>query len=114
MNEIERVIGAPAFRRLSEALGGCDYTVPSTIEGEAGAALLQAAGREAALLLIKWGGGARIYIPYSREMDVYQRKLTIREMRSRGLPVREIARQFRFEGRYTERQIYALLASTED
>jgi len=113
MNEIERVIGELAYRRLSESLGGCDYSIPSTMECDAAAALSQAVGHDAAVLLVKWGGGARIYIPYSRADDVFQRSLTIREMRNRGMSVQEIARTFRFEGRYTERQVYALLASTE-
>jgi hypothetical protein len=113
VNEIERVIGKPAYHRLGMAVGGCDYHIPSCSDCEIGAALIDTVGHEAAMRLIKWGGGSRVYIPYSRTGEVDQRRLTLREMRARGMTISEIARTFRFEGRYTERQIYALLAATE-
>ncbi len=113
VNEIERVIGVTAYRRLGLAVGGCDYRIPSCSDCELGAALIDTVGHDSAMRLIKWGGGSRIYIPYSRTEEVDQRRLTLREMRARGMTVAEIAKTFRFEGRYTERQVYALLAATE-
>jgi hypothetical protein len=111
-NEIERVIGNEAYLRLCAAVGGCDYQIPTVAFSELGDALVEMIGRVAAKQLIEWGSGSRIYVPYSRAREIDQRRLTLIEMRARGMSAAEIAREYRYEGRYTERQVYAILAAS--
>lgn len=110
-HEISEVIGPRAFAILTAAVGGCDYNIPSSLDTPEGVALCEMIGAEDAARFVAWGGGARVYLPYSRDAILMERAMTIVELAGRGVPIPEIARTFRYVGRYSERQIRMILAA---
>lgn len=90
---------------LSRAFGGGDYNIPSNVTLE----LENAIGKQYAIRLVKWGGGSRIYVPAMALIEREIRRKEVKALREQGLTLREIAKQYRYIGRYTERQIWAIL-----
>ncbi len=108
-NLIERVIGHEAYIRLCTWTGGISLYVPTSLDAASGQHLLDEIGSAAAERLIAWAGGSSIAVPVRHEHEIRRRKRDIQAMRRRGLMVQEISRFYRYESRYTERQIYRLL-----
>lgn len=108
-NLIERVIGRDAYIALCDWTGGINLYVPSSIDTASGQHLAEEIGQEAAEKLIQWAGGSSIAVPSRRCHEIKRRKRDVQAMRRRGLTVQEISRFYRYESRYTERQIYRLL-----
>jgi hypothetical protein len=111
MNFIEQHIGADAFNRLVEKIGGCDYKVPAGINTERGAQLREWIGKQAAQALIDYAAGDTVYIGARHEQALTHRYREIRRLHRSGLCPREIAQRYTFTGKYTERQIWAILAA---
>lgn len=108
-NLIERIIGREAYLALCAWSGGISLYVPSTVETASGKHIAEEIGIEAAEKLIQWAGGSTIAVPSRNARTIEKRQREIKTMRRRGMTVQEIARIYRYEGRYTERQIYRLL-----
>jgi hypothetical protein len=109
MNIIEEAIGRDAYELLCAWAGGGDYCIPSQVESGQAAALAEHIGREAAHALIRWGAGGRVYVPNQHSHERQRRQADILARREAGATIPEIARSYRYSGRYTERQILALL-----
>lgn len=107
--ELLRVLGAEALEALCERWGGADLTLPQRPEGTTFDALARALGQPAAAALVAWGGGCAIYVPQLDHARRERRRQEVQALRARGLTLAEIARTYRYEGRYTERQIRSLL-----
>jgi Mor family transcriptional regulator len=110
MNLIEETIGSDAFRLLREWVGGTDYYVPQKLITEQATVLSMKIGHSAAQKLMEWAGGSRIYVVSSEEHEIEKRRDDIRGMRNRGMTLNEISRIFRFEARYSVKQISRLLS----
>ena len=108
-NLIERIIGREAYLALCEWTGGISLYVPACIESDGGQDIVREIGRDAAEKLTEWAGGTSIAVPSRNDAAIERRRREIRTMRRRGMTVQEIARIYRYEGKYTERQIYNLL-----
>lgn len=108
-NLIEDVIGRDAYLDLCAWCGGTSYYVPSDSEDANGLRLEHAIGRPGARRLVEWAGGSVIYVPSRYAAEIARRRDEIAALRKRGKTVQEIAREYRYEGRYTERQIWAIL-----
>jgi hypothetical protein len=108
VNLVEEVIGTEAFRLLRDWAGGGDFYVPLNLQSQI-EALEGKIGEEPARRLMAWAGGSRIYIISSEEYEIEKRKDELRAMRNRGMTLEEISRNFRFESRYSIRQISRLL-----
>lgn len=108
VNLIEEVIGREAFELLCSWAGGSDLDIPRNIDLSSGQKLAQAIGAHAARALIAWGAGGRVYVPYLYVMELQRRQRDVRALRAQGLTFREIARTYRYTGRYTDRQLIAL------
>lgn len=113
-NLIEDIIGHDAYLDLCAWCGGTNYYVPSDSEDHNGLKLERAIGRPGARRLVDWAGGSIIYVPSRYVVELYRRRDEINVLRRRGKTVQEIAREYRYEGRYTERQIWRLLSSAND
>lgn len=109
VNLIEEVIGREAFERLCAWVGGGDYSIPADPDSSQAKALGAQIGAVAAEALIAWGAGGRVYVPYLYAVELGRRRAEILSLRERGATIAEIARSYRYTGRYTERQIIALL-----
>ena len=108
-NLIERIIGRAAYVALLEWAGGLSLYVPLSIDTDSGARLSKEIGADAAQKLIAWAGGTGIAVPSRNDLAIRRRQDEIKTMRKRGMTVKEIAMIYRYEGKYTERQIYRLL-----
>jgi hypothetical protein len=109
-NLIERIIGREAYLALCDWSGGISLYVPSSLDTASGQHLCEEIGQEAADKLVQWAGGSTIAVPSRNDHAISRRRRELRTMRRRGMTVQEIARIYRYEGRYTERQIYRLLS----
>ncbi|CAK0754037.1 putative Mor transcription activator domain-containing protein [Gammaproteobacteria bacterium] len=110
MNEIERIIGQEAFEKLCAHYGGLDMCIPHSIDTQNGHYLTDIIGKEATEALINWGGSSRVYVPALHEAKLQKRREDILSLRERGKTIAEIAREYRFVGRYSERQVATILA----
>ena len=108
---LEQVLGTEALASLSFSRGGCDLSIPLSLECQSGIELVQLIGRDAAKRLIAWGHGSRVYIPRRIVSERQRRAEEIADLRRQGLSVHQIARQYRFESRLSERQIFSILRS---
>ena len=112
-NLIERIIGREAYLTLCDWSGGISLYVPSSLDTASGQHLVEELGHDAAIRLIQWAGGSTIAVPSRNEQAIQRRRRELAVMRRRGMTVQEIARIYRYEGRYTERQIYRLLSEEQ-
>jgi hypothetical protein len=106
---LESLIGAEACRALCEWTAGCALYVPSEVDGPAGRNLAERIGREEAARLIAWAGGSVLTMPLRFAGDLERRRMEVLALRRRGKTAREISREYRYEGRYSERQIWRIL-----
>jgi hypothetical protein len=110
-NIIEQMIGAEAFAVLQREAGGTDYKVPGSLDSPRGQELTGWIGVDAARTLIGHAGGDALYVAGGRETTLRQRYTDIMRMHhEQGLHPAQIARQYRYVGGYSERQIWAVLA----
>lgn len=105
MNLLLELLGEKDFVKLCEAFGGGDYNIPN----KPCSTLTDAIGETAAHKLIQWGSGSRVYVPSLHCNAISQRRQEIQALRDQGLTLREIAKQYRYVGSYTERQIWTIL-----
>lgn len=110
MNLLESVVGSESFRRLSASFGGTDYRVPATLECDSGAELVSTVGEEAARELVRYAGGDTVYIASGHALSLRQRYADIIRLHQSGMNPAEIARRYTFIDRYSERQVWAILA----
>jgi hypothetical protein len=108
-NLIAQIIGPDAFEKLSAVYGGCDFIVPGSTGSERGQALVELIGIEAAKRLIAWGRSSRVYVPKQRVNVRQQRAAEVRELHRQGMTASQIARNYTFVSRFSERAIYKLL-----
>lgn len=113
VNLIEAAIGRDAFELLCAWVGGGDYSIPSSVDSPQAVELGQRIGPHSAAALIRWGAGGRIYVPYLHTVELRRRRADLIALRERGHTIAEIARAYRYTGRYTERSVIALLSITE-
>jgi len=111
--DLEDAIGPAAFARLAQCFGGSDICLPSTDTSRSYKKLVAVLGEKTTRNLMLWGGGCRIYVPRSPSGEQRQRYEEICELRSRGKTLTEIASEYTYTARYTERQIRAILATAE-
>ena len=98
--EIDEVAGRVAAVDLSIAMGGLTLHVPQPGHMNHGHLLVEAVGREAALLIAERFQGESLYIPIARRFQA----LALAE---RGLSKKEIAQRLRISKRSIERYIRA-------
>jgi len=106
---IEEVIGREAFEKLCGSYGGLDLHIPQTMDTQSAHYLADTIGLEATRALVAWGGSSRVYVPKLFDIELQKRRADIAELRSRGVTYAEIAKTYKYESRYTERQVYAIL-----
>lgn len=113
-NMIDDILGRAAYLALCGWTGGVNYYVPSAPDSLQGRELAQAIGEAGARKLIDWAGGSVIYVPNRLAADLIVRQRDVFALRATGKTVQEIARAYRYEGRYTERQIWRFMALSRD
>ena len=106
---IESVIGREAFETLCRQYGGLDLHIPQCMATQSAHYLADTIGLEATEALIAWGSSSRVYVPKLYDMELQKRREEIAELRSRGVTYAEIAKTYKYESRYTERQVYTIL-----
>ena len=99
LEELTKLIGAPATQQMIAAFGGARLYVPRLPEPDD--PLAQVLGLEAALALARVYGGDRLEVP-----NPPSRKARILELRQAGLSVDNIARQLGC----TRRRVFQILA----
>lgn len=110
MIELEELLGEAAFLCLCDWAGGSDYYVPHSTLTDQGRYLVQQIGETAAQKLIAWGKGTPVYIPLLHQVQILKRRDDLLFLRSLGKTIDEITREFRYEGRYSNRQVRSLLS----
>lgn len=113
LSSLEDAIGPAAFARLAQCFGGSDICLPITDAGRSYKKLVAVLGAGATRNLMLWGGGCRIYVPRTPSGEQRRRYEDICELRARGKTLTEIASEYTYTARYTERQIRAILATAE-
>lgn len=108
-NLIEDTIGTAAYLALCDWTGGVNYYVPSSPDCEQAQKLAQAIGDAPMRLLVQWAMGSVIYVPNRSAAELLKRQREILCMRSTGKTVQEIARTYKYNSRYTERQIWRMM-----
>ena len=106
---IEDVIGREAFEILCRYYGGLDLHIPQTMDTQSAHYLADTIGMEATKALVAWGGSSRVYVPKLYDLELQKRREDMAELRSRGVTYAEIAKTYKYESRYTERQVYTIL-----
>lgn len=114
VNLIEECIGYEAMSSLAGWTGGIELYIPSASAGDQYAALVARIGATAAGKLVAWAGGSRIYIPMLFQVELMRRRDEVIEMRGRGKTLHEISREYRYTGRYSQRNIQRLLEMRDD
>lgn len=112
-NVLPELIGPAAFARLCERYGGGDLQLPRSLDAPSARTLVDVLGEAGARALIDWGGGSRFYVPHGYRDRPEFRAAVVRELYAAGMTMPEIARSYRYSGRYTERQVTQILAMTE-
>jgi Mor family transcriptional regulator len=110
-NHIEQVLGKAAFNRLVAHVGGIEYWVPKAEDTERALELIDWIGREAAIALIAYAGGARVYVYADHQQVLRARYNEIMRLIENGMTPPEVALTYTFTGRYTERQIRKIIAA---
>lgn len=108
----DELVGPDAWRALVARYGGGDYLVPVDTEGPRGAELVAIIGLAAAKRLVAFASATRIFINGNQREVLAARRAEIRQMRDRGLTVREIARVAWLQ-RYSERQVARMLTQED-
>jgi hypothetical protein len=108
-NGIEKVIGPDAYLALQETCGGTDIFIPAGLETSSAQVLTDAVGLEATEALIAWGGPCRVFIPRDAKAERDKRIADLVALRRSGLTITEIALQYRFTARLSERAVYNIL-----
>lgn len=104
MAELAGAIGMEAARELARQFGGTTISVPREIGQDH--PLRARLGEELCRRLAEWYGGTRIGVPKGPE-----RRTQVKELRQAGaLTVAGIA----LETGYSERQVYRILAESDD
>lgn len=114
VNLIEECIGYDALARLADWTGGIELYVPSVASGDQYAAISGRIGEPAAIKLIKWAGGTRLYVPMMFQVELLRRRAEVQALRSSGKTLLEIAREYTYTGRYSQRNIQRLLVMADD
>lgn len=106
---LELAIGVEATDRLAERFGGSDLRVPVSEDSQMFALLADVVGRDAAHKLAKMAGGAMIYVPRNHARDCNTRNEEIRAMLRQGKTPADVAKEFTYTGRVSERHVYRIL-----
>jgi len=106
---IESVIGRESFEALCLKYGGLDLHIPQSMDSQSAHYLADTIGLEATKVLIDWGQSSRIYVPRLAEIERSRRRDEVHALRRTGMSVARIAREYRFQSRYTERQVIKML-----
>lgn len=108
VNEVEDLLGQDDYARVCDTFGGTELFIPSR-GSRAAQKLSSVIGSVAADLLIAWGSGSTIYVPRRVNSEFEQHRAKVLELRRRGKTISEIAREYVFESRFSERKIRQLL-----
>ncbi len=108
-NVLAEIIGQDAYLALQGAVGGCDLFIPATLGNRSAQVLIDAVGLEATEALIAWGGPCRVFVPRDAKAERARRVADLVELRRQGLTVEQIALQYRFTARLSERAVYQIL-----
>lgn len=109
-NYLIETIGETALNRLMAWRGGTEYDVPPSRDCPRGVELASRIGSGAAMRLISFAGGTRVYVPNGTVHDLEARYLEILERAASGQSPREIAMSMTYTARYSERAIRGILA----
>lgn len=109
-NLLEQTLGQEPFAQLVAHAGGTDYEVPERLDCPRGQELAEWIGDTAAAKLIDYAGGDTVYVKACHNDALRARYVDILRLRRKGLTPAQIARSYTFQARYTERQIWAIVA----
>lgn len=109
-NLLAQVIGHDAFQALAVHAGGTDYRVPTSLDCPTGRQLTAWIGNQAADALIRYAGGDVVYVQRGAVSEREAREADILKMHQAGMTPAEIAREYRYEARLSERSVWSILA----
>jgi len=110
---IEEVIGRESFETLCRHYGGLDLHIPQTMDTQTAHYLVATIGKSATEALVVWGASSRVYVPRLAAIERSRRREDIHRLRDTGMSVARIARSYRFQARYTERQVMQILSTAK-
>jgi Mor family transcriptional regulator len=105
-------IGPDATKELCRVMGGADLRVPAQYEGEGYERLALIIGYPAADKLVRYAGGDTLYVPRNEAEALEDRNNRILRMLKEGKKPAEIAREFTYVARLSERHIYRIVQKT--
>lgn len=104
-DELDDVLTPAQQAALSERYGGTDLYVRKKVD----ARLSETVGQQASDKLAGRAGGSSIYVRQPNLAEIYERRLEMKILQHAGMSIDEISRHFRYQGRYTARNIYRIL-----
>jgi hypothetical protein len=107
--DLSRLLGQDALNVLMAEVGGTDWDVPAHSATKRGQALCELLGDGPATRLMAECGGCRVYVGYDYDRVLRTRQAEMLAMREGGKSIDEIAREYRYTGRYTSRNVREVL-----
>ena len=112
MNRIEGInmVGREAWSVLVSRHGGCELPIPTAIGTRRGEEMAALIGRDAAIKLIEYAGGDRLYISAGHDEILCARYGEIVAMHEQGNTPAQISRKWEGTLKYSERNVRMILA----